>query len=70
MQAISHLPVSIAAILAPEVSETGQVMDTLSPATVSSLNQSLYVLRRSQDLVVPTNFPSEQQVREEGILNR
>ena len=66
MQAISHLPVSVAAILAVEMPHTDREIDTLSNDTVAALNALLPVLSRSKE-TLQENFNDEQQVRENGI---
>ena len=61
MQAISHLPVSVAAILAVEIPQTDREINTLSNETVAALNALLPVLSRSKE-ILQENFNDEQQV--------
>ena len=54
----------MAAIVAPELVATGDQLTpvTLSDATISSLNDSLQILKNEQ-ILLPDKFTNEQQVR-------
>ena len=64
LQAISHLPVSVVAAVAPDLAtdrET-ELLQALSPSTVAALNETLAVLERTRELVNEENFPKQEQV--------
>ena len=71
LQAVSHLPVSVVAILAPDLIGTDalQQQSSLSPDTTQALNETLVVLEKTRELVTEENFPNPGQVSFIGTSN-
>ena len=66
MQAVSHLPVSVAAIVAPDIVQAVERGETtsLSTITLAALNKTLEVLHKVKNVILSDedNLFSQQQV--------
>ena len=59
LQAISHLPVSVVAVVAPDLVRDSLVPSPLSPSTLQTLSELVAVLDRARGLVNEDNFPGQ-----------
>jgi hypothetical protein len=69
LKAISHLPVSVVAVVAPDLVRDSLVPSPLSPSTLQTLSELVAVLDRARGLVNEDNFPG-QVGRQISIIDR